>query len=200
MREAVPGWNTGDGFGNAFLWSFRWKLKAIFVLNVFPTCGLTCEIWEVPLYEYFPLNSSLSGSICLCQNRGQTASAQNHLQRCSSLTAMSNFTIIPLAVVAAVLRDCQHLLPALCRRVSNTTAGAVDRNACLDCLATSNSHFCAPTVSCSHWALGTCLFLLPLLQVQSLLTAAAKQGEALLWHFDVVCRGRNSHALLSRSC
>ena len=53
-------------------------------------------------------------------------------------------------------KRCQHLLPTLCWRVSNATAGAVDRKACH---VPSSSHFCAPMVSCSHWARGTDLFL-----------------------------------------
>lgn len=85
---------------------------------------------------------------------------------------MSNVTIILSAVIAAVMRDYQQVLPALCGRISKATAGALDRNVCLDGCASS-----VPlTLSCVLWAWGTLLFLL---QVHWFFTAAASRASVL---------------------
>lgn len=100
---------------------------------------------------------------------------------------MWNFSNIPLAVVAVVLRDCQHFSPTLCGRVSSATAEAVDRNACLDCRALSSSNFL-----CLYGEPKACVYP-PVLEMQSVLTAVASRasvpGEGIFVAFWWVCGG-----------
>lgn len=85
---------------------------------------------------------------------------------------MSNVIVILSAVIVAAIRDCQHVLPTLCGRISKATAGAVNRNVCLDSCASS----VLSTLSCIRWAWDMLLFLL---QVLWFLTAAASTASVL---------------------
>lgn len=151
----------------------------------------------------FPLNFSLSGSICLSQNKGQSG----FYPKPASVAQLS-YCDVKFHHYSFGCGCCsfKRLLTLVTHPLwkGYTTVGVVDRNMSI-LPVPSNSCFCAATVSCSHAAQWMYLFLLPLWQMQWFLTAVASKASVVRGrHFCGILMwsagGKNSYACLSCSC
>lgn len=118
----------------ASLWRVFWKRKKMLcVLKVLSIHGLMWHIQNTTSCVFL-LNFRLARSVCLCQNRAWSCF-------CPKLPSVIYIYSVKYQHYSFGYGYCslihyQHLLPtpsSPCGRVSNTTAGAADRKACLAC-------------------------------------------------------------------